>query len=130
MAVIIRKDRALRCISAIVSAWLCLGGFSTSALSASASWRCDFPSFAEPLTFVTEAGSGKGKIIGNAGTADVLVVEGTGAISFIEILGSGAVQLTTIVIKTGEAAHSRNSLLFGEDGFMPSQTIGKCKPWN
>lgn len=102
---------------------------SNQAVGASVSWRCEFPSFNEPMTFVAELGSGKGKVVGNGGTDDVWVVEGTGAISFLEPLLTGVVQVTTIVLKTGAAAHSRNTLLSLTDDFVPSQTIGKCKPW-
>jgi hypothetical protein len=116
----------------IKSAFATTGVFvalSNQALGASASWQCEFPSFKEPMTFVTELGSRKGKLVGNVGTSDVWVVEGTGAISFLEPLLTGVVQVTTIILKTGEAAHSRNTLLSLTDDFMPSQTIGKCKPW-
>ena len=103
---------------------------SSSAKAASASWRCEFTGFTEPVTLIAELGTGKGKFVGNQGTADVFVIEGTSAISFLEILVSGAVQVTTIVLKTGEAAHSRNTVISGVDEFIPSQAAGKCKPWN
>jgi hypothetical protein len=103
---------------------------SNSANAASASWRCEFTGFTEPVTLIAELGTGKGKFVGNQGTADVFVIEGTSAISFLEVLASGAVQVTTIVLKTGEAAHSRNTVISGFDEFMPSQAAGQCKPWN
>ena len=103
---------------------------SNSASAASASWRCEFTGFTEPVTFIAELGTGKGKFVGNQGTAEVFVIEGTSAISFLEILASGAVQVTTIVLKTGEAAHSRNTVMSGVDKFIPSQAVGQCKPWN
>ena len=107
-----------------------LFALSNFANAASASWRCEFTGFTEPVTLIAELGTGKGKFVGNQGTAEVYVIEGMSAISFLEILTSGAVQVTTIVLKTGEAAHSRNTVMSGVDEFMPSQVVGQCKPWN
>jgi hypothetical protein len=55
------------------------------------------------------------------GSADLWVHEGTVAISFMEPLFTGAVQVTTILLRTGEAAHSRNSIFTTAEGedFMP-----------
>ncbi|MEQ1837881.1 MAG: hypothetical protein ABL858_06055, partial [Candidatus Nitrotoga sp.] len=81
-------------------------------------------------TYIAELGTGKGKVVGNLGTADVFFTKGSSAISFMEILASGAVQVTTIVLKTGKAAHSRNTVISELDEFLPSQAVGQCKPWN
>ena len=53
-------------IMATASITLCI-----SANAASASWRCLFPVFAEPTTYIAELGTRKGKVVGNAGTSDV-----------------------------------------------------------
>ena len=119
----------MRHILSVLTAALALLELSSSLHAASASWRCEFPGYGEPITYIAELGSGKGKAVGNIGVSEVLVVEGTGAISFLEILTSGAVQVTTIVLKTGEAAHSRNTLITGVDEFIPSQVVGQCKSW-
>ena len=120
----------MRHILSVLTAALAMLGLSNSLHAASASWRCEFPGLGEPTTYIAELGTGKGKIVGNIGVSEVLVVEGPVAISFIEPLRTGAVQLTTIILKTGEAAHSRNSVMSGVDKFMPSQAVGQCKPWN
>jgi hypothetical protein len=104
------------------------------ALAGASSWRCGFQEFGEPLTFI-DLGNGRGKVVGNIGTSDVWVVTGSHAVSFLEPLPSGTVQVTTIVLGTGEAAHSRNTLMpngvapEGESNFVPSQFRGLCIPW-
>ena len=122
----------MRLIQTLTLATVAVALFASSnfANAAYASWRCEFAGWTEPVTLIAELGIGKGKFIGNQGTADVFFIEGTNAISFLEILASGAVQVTTIVLKTGEAAHSRNTVISGVDKFIPSQTVGQCKPWN
>ena len=120
----------MRVISQIGLTFIALVAHCQFVAAASSTWRCEFPKFDEPLTFTTELGTGRGKIIGNAGTADIWVVEGALAVSFIEPLGSGAVQVTTIVLKSGEAAHSRNTVMSIDGTFMPSQVLGSCSPWN
>lgn len=117
---------------------LFLAGAAISALlvihstsyAASVIWRCEFPDFSEPVTFIAEVSTGKGKFIANSGTAEVFVHEGTTAISFVEFLVTGAVQVTTIVLRTGEAAHSQNTVMSSDGIFTPSQVSGKCKLWN
>ena len=100
------------------------------AQATSTSWRCEFSNLTEPMVYIAELGSGKGKIVGSQGTGDVWVIEGSAAITFLEPLLTGAVQVTTIVLKTGEAAHSRNTVLsLNGDSFMPSQARGTCKLW-
>jgi hypothetical protein len=120
----------MRHILSVFTAVLAFLGLSNSLHAASASWRCEFPVYGEPITYIVELGTGKGKVVGNIGVSDVWVVEGTVAISFVEPLQSGAVQLTTIVRKTGEAAHSRNTVISGVDKFIPTQAAGQRKPWN
>lgn len=111
----------------MIAVFMALNGVSHAA---SASWRCEIPDFEEPFTYIAELGTGKGKVVGNAGTAELWVHEGAFAISFMEPLFSGAVQVTTIVLKTGEAAHSRNTVMSSDGTFMPSQRTGKCKRWD
>jgi hypothetical protein len=122
-------EKAVRKILALVS--VAMFGTASVSVADSSSWRCDFPGYNEPITYIADLGTGKGKAVGNVGTSDVWVLEGTAAISFIEPLFTGAVQVTTIVLKTGEAAHSRNSVfvLGNQLDFMPSQVRGRCRPW-
>lgn len=110
---------------------------TTSGIAASASWRCQFGRWNEPVILIAELGTGKGKFVGNQGTSDVWITEGPAAISFLEPLYSGAVQVTTIVLRTGEAAHSRNTILSpdglpvaGKSTFLPTQVRGTCQAWN
>jgi hypothetical protein len=97
------------------------------ALAAPYNWQCTFPG-GENVGFVAELGSGRGKSITNIATADVLVHAGPGAVSFFEPLPTGAGILTTIVLKSGEASRSRNTVTSLESGaFLAVQVMGKCQ---
>lgn len=68
-------------------------------------------------------------VVGNAGVSPVRSVTGTAGLTFLEELGTGAVQTTTID-KTGGAVHSRHTLLSRLDGpheVFPSQSYGRCE---
>lgn len=77
------------------------------------------------LNFIVDKDTGKSYLLGNNGTADVVLIEGEGKISFVEITGTGNVMTTTIG-KTMESVHSRNMIMFGDD-FIPSQYYGRCE---
>ncbi len=62
-------------------------------------------------------------MVGNLGLSPVRVHNGYEALTFIESLPTGAVQTTTI-LNTGEAIHSRNTVILGAPA--PSQYSGKC----
>ena len=94
----------------------------TAALSKTYSFKCKFPSY--ETTFAGEAGSGKATVVGNLGTAIVMVHIGPNAIRFMEPVTSGVVQTTTIKLNDMGAVESRNSILFGQ--FVQSQVVGKC----
>lgn len=104
---------------------------STATLTYAQSWRCTFPDFTEPLTFI-ELQNGLGKIVGNTGVSNVITYKGPQVVSFVEPVGSGAVMSTTIYLPTGEAVHSRNTVMSfsdeGESPFVVSQRMGKCIP--
>jgi hypothetical protein len=91
-------------------------------------WQCEFPGEG-PITYVGDVATGKGKANGTMGTVAVSVHQGPAAISFIEPTPTGTVHLTTIVLRTGEASRSRNTVTSLMDGtFLASQVIGKCRP--
>ncbi len=105
--------------------------FSSNGSAANLSWRCNFPGFEEAFTFVYERDSQNGVMIGNSGTATVWVLQGSDAVSFIEPLLTGAAQLTTIMLPSGSAVHSRHTLTPFDGGkFLQSQVQGMCKAWN
>lgn len=60
---------------------------------------------------------------GNVGLVDVDIYVGEDALSFVERIGSGAVQTTTIT-RDSAAVHSRNTLIFGK--FVAAQHFGRC----
>jgi len=99
-------------------------------ISYAASWKCQFPIFKEPTIFI-ETSDSMGKIVANGGASDVAIIKAEKVLSFVELVGSGAVMTTTIYTPTGEAVHSRNTVitLAGDDHpFEVSQTMGKCTP--
>ncbi len=110
--------------------------FGIAAMPASADtleFVCSFPTRADEdgvasqlfdLTFVVDTVSGDAFIRGNNGVASVAVMRGDFAITFLERLGSGAVQTTTIS-DTGDAVHSRHTIL-GVSVMSPSQNYGSC----
>ena len=111
-------------------ALLASGAFGQPLFAASLSWRCEFPGFKEPITFL-DLGKGLGKVVRSADTSDVWVVTGEKAISFVEPVVSGEVMSATIVVTTGEAIYSRNTITTVTGSpLMPSQVIGMCKASN
>ena len=56
--------------------------------------------------------------------APIKVISGDSAITFLEVLKTGAVHTTTIN-KRGKAVHSRDTFIAGE--LVPSQNYGNCE---
>ena len=109
----------------LAAAW-CGIAFAAFAQSPPVRYRCDFKSAAGDtliLEYIFEVGSDRAFLIGNAGVNSVVPVVGTDAVSFLEILNSGAVQTTTIA-RNGSAVHSRHTLMAD---FIPSQYTGICR---
>jgi hypothetical protein len=96
-------------------------------------WTCAYSKEASPdgienvndfkMEFIFDDVTGKAVMVGKIGFTDVDVHIGSGAVSFMEKLGSGAVQ-NTIISFTGDSVHSRHSLLGNK--MIPSQYYGKC----
>ena len=77
------------------------------------------------LTFVVDAENGKGYIVGNQGSEEVVVIpQKTGGIAFVEVTGSGNV-MTTAIDTAGTSVHSRNTSIGGK--LVPTQYYGKCE---
>lgn len=107
---------------------------STSAEAATTGYVCKFAVEASPkglakqatpfeLRYVVDTSTKKAYLLGNAGSSEVEVITNTDGISFVEITNSGNVMVTAIST-SGEAVHSRNSIMFKE--LIPSQYYGKC----
>lgn len=110
--------------------------FSTSAASQEiAQLRCVFDRYASesevkkldsPLVLVFKTmGPGRFFVEGNWGQSLVTGVTGMFALTFIEELPTGAVQTTTILQETGEAVHSRHTVI--GPSFAASQNYGICE---
>lgn len=76
------------------------------------------------LQFRLDTVSSDAFVQGNAGLSPVLPVRGDQGTSFLEVLGSGAVQTTTIDSQ-GNVSHSRHTIIGGE--LVASQYYGQCK---
>jgi len=98
---------------------------------------CDYPSFASPdgvekvtkkfsLEFAVDTISGTAVMIGSIGVENVAVHAGVHAITFMERIGTGIVQTTTVNMRNGETIHSRHSLIGEGAKFVPTQYYGKC----
>jgi hypothetical protein len=95
------------------------------AVAWSAAWHCTFTG-GEDVTFAADRN--RGVVTTNISTTEAVVHEGAGAISFFEPLPTGAANLTTIVVGTGEASRSLNTLTSLEKGsFLAIQVMGKCQ---
>ena len=75
------------------------------------------------ITFRVDSITGDAFIEGNAGISSVEVHTGDSGITFLERIGSGAVQTTTIDFN-GVASHSRHTIIFQD--LVPSQYYGTC----
>ncbi|RAH98278.1 hypothetical protein DLJ53_26580 [Acuticoccus sediminis] len=76
------------------------------------------------LHYKLDKTTGRAILEGNAGLSDVVLHMGTEGFSFIEVTESGAVMTTTVVISTGRAVHSRNTVIVRE--LVESQYLGRC----
>ena len=88
-------------------------------------FKCQLSSAGDSMTmeFVYDDITGKAHVVGNAGLSDVAPYVGQWAITFLEFLPTGAVQSTTIEVKTGAVVHSRHTLM---PNLFPSQMRGTC----
>lgn len=71
----------------------------------------------------------RGKIVGNAGTADVMVWEGEGVLNMIEVTPAGEMNITTVFAdvvggRGFKTVHSRHQFTLG--GALPQQMYGYC----
>lgn len=125
-----------RFFSALVMAIsLVVSGLTFSALSAEASsvdFKCTFDggytdegktNEKMEFSFILDDVTGESIMRGNGGMSIVENHIGADAITFFEKLFTGAMQTTTITF-SGNAVHSRHSLLLGD--MVPSQYYGFC----
>ena len=97
-------------------------------------WVCTYPVVANPegvskqdfkLEFLVDDVAEKAVVVGNAGMSDVDLHTGSLGVTFMEKLGGGAVQSTTIA-NGGASVHSRHTVKL-EGKFTASQSYGQCK---
>lgn len=102
---------------------------------------CSFDTYASPdtglvrsdpplvLEYVYDTVTNDGFLIANNGTSPVLPVVNTLAVTFLEVLPTGAVQSMTMERSAGVAVHSRHTVFTsppsGAD-LVPSQYYGRC----
>ena len=78
------------------------------------------------LEFTVDRTTSKAYMVGNAGVAEVHLVAGSLGMTFLEVLGTGAVQSTT-VHQEGSAVHSRHTMMSHNGKVFPSQSYGTCR---
>jgi hypothetical protein len=83
----------------------------------------------QPLALTFIATPSTSLMVGNNGSAEVISFFGEIAVTFIERLGSGATQTTTIDVMGNQnpypAVHSRHTIAAGK--MIPSQYYGTCE---
>jgi len=107
--------------------------FSCLSHAETINFKCNFDKYADPsgvkkgkfdLQFIIDTESKKSYMVGNNGSSEVhSLMNDDGGVSFLEVTGSGNIMSTSIVT-TGEAVHSRNTIMFGK--LTPSQYYGNC----
>ncbi|WP_143514460.1 hypothetical protein [Primorskyibacter flagellatus] len=75
------------------------------------------------LIFRLDTTANKAFVVGNNGLSEVGAYRGASGITFLEMLGSGAVQSTTVA-SDGSSSHSRNTIIAGT--LTASQYVGNC----
>jgi hypothetical protein len=105
----------------------------SSAPAKSFKWNCVYAQKASPeglakdsfkMEFAYDDITGKGVLIGNLGVSDIEVHRGPYGVTFLEKLGGGAVQTTTVA-NDGKSVHSRHTIIMGKE-MVPSQFYGQC----
>lgn len=101
-------------------------------LRAADTFRCSFDGMAELIIDDVDYrdGLGSARLIGNLSAGDMSAVLGTVTASFIEVTGSGAVNMLTVYAWRNDelrfiAVYSRHTAIFGEPS--PSQIHGSCR---
>lgn len=96
-------------------------------------YECSFPRYEGPngggtedfgFTIQLDTVTEDAYIVGSEGLARLAHIQGVFGRSFIEFSETGNVMVTTLT-NSGEAVHSRNSILLGD--LIPSQYYGKCE---
>lgn len=111
----------------------CLGA-SMVAHADTMTFECDYSTYSDRagihkverpfrLTFLIDSRAEKAYLIGNNGSAEVLLIPNGGGLTLVETTGTGNVMVTAIATK-GDSVHSRNGIMNGT--IIPSQYYGKC----
>lgn len=121
-----------------------------AALASVRSLKCEFPSLAvneweqeQPAPKLkkqnfafhidgVDLSQGKARIIGNAGSEDLVAMIGNGVLHFVERTPSGNLNVTSVFATRSKArkfkaVHSRHVLIAGVP--LPSQAYGYCETW-
>lgn len=98
-------------------------------------FSCNFTSYTEPdqgprstsfvFDIVWDTVSNDAFIKGNGGVSPLSVYIGAEAVTFLEGLPSGTIQLT-VILADGQAAHSRHTIIAANE-IVPSQYYGTCE---
>lgn len=125
----------MRVTEALIAVVVLVLGAPKPANAEATTYECDYPTYSDAtglhkvkapfrLTFLIDASTKKAYLIGNAGSAEVSLIENSYGLTLVEITGSGNAMVTAITSK-GESVHSRSGIILGE--LVPSQYYGKCQ---
>jgi hypothetical protein len=107
----------------------------STARAETTTYECDYPTYSDEkglhhvkapfrLTFLVDSSARKAYIIGNAGSAEVSLVQNSYGLTLVEVTGSGNAMVTAITSK-GASVHSRSGIILGD--LVPSQYYGECQ---
>ncbi|ENM5934270.1 hypothetical protein CTB58_002091 [Vibrio mimicus] len=114
----------------------CLTLLSVSTLSfATTTMECTYTKYSDPeglhetdkdfvLRYLLDLEANKAYVLGNNGSNEVAIINGSDQVTFVEATGSGNIMTTTITASK-KTVHSRNTVSFGGD-LIPSQYYGHC----
>ena len=137
-------------LSSLFPLLLASSSAAQQSIASTRSWRCEFPTLAtthwqgdqpspslEKQTFsfhIDDVNHAKStaRVIGNVGANDLIVIQGSGVVHFLENTPSGNLIITTIFQSNTNAAklkavHSRHVYILTQP--VPSQAYGYCEPW-
>ena len=127
--------RVTRTLVAVVVLALGALGALGAANAETTTYECDYPTYSDEkglhnvkapfrLTFLIDSSSKKAYLIGNAGSAELSLIQNSYGLTLVEVTGSGNAMVTAITSK-GKSVHSRSGIILGD--LVPSQYYGQCQ---
>ncbi|ELE6590297.1 MULTISPECIES: hypothetical protein [Vibrio] len=114
---------------------LTLLSVSTLSFAATTTIECTYTKYSDPeglhetnndfvLRYLLDPETNKAYVLGNNGSNEVAIINGSDQVTFVEATGTGNIMTTTIT-DSKKTVHSRNTVVFGGE-LIPSQYYGHC----